>query len=121
LTTRRKGTTFFTSGPLLEFEIDGKKPGEAIQLEGKGGRVKVNARVWSIVPLSRVVIYRNGQPFRTLSIDNRVWAAGSEGVSKPCAEFKEEIDASESGWYALYAEGPYSDQQVTSRVSWQCE
>jgi len=70
---------------------------------------------------SRVVIYRNGQPFRTLSIDNRVWAAGSEGVSKPCAEFKEEIDASESGWYALYAEGPYSDQQVTSRVSWQCE
>jgi hypothetical protein len=67
------------------------------------------------------VIYRNGRPFRTLSIDNRVWAAGSEGVSKPCAEFKEEIDASESGWYALYAEGPYSDQQVTSRVSWQCE
>ena len=109
LTTLRKGTTFFTSGPLLEFEINGKKPGEAIQLESQGGRVKVNARVWSIVPLSRVVIYRNGQPFRTLSIDNRVWAAGSEVVSKPCAEFKGEIDANESAWYSLYAEGPYSE------------
>ena len=109
LTTLRKGTTFFTSGPLLEFEIDGKKPGEAIQLESQGGRVQVNARVWSIVPLSRVVIYRNGQPFRTLSIDNRVWAAGSEVVSKPCAEFKGEIDANESAWYSLYAEGPYSE------------
>ena len=71
--------------------------------------MKVNARVWSIVPLSRVVIYRNGQPFRTLSIDNRVWAAGSEVVSKPCAEFKGEIDANESAWSALYAEGPYSE------------
>ena len=109
LTTLRKGTTFFTIGPLLEFEINGKKPGEAIQLESQGGRVKVNARVWSIVPLSRVVIYRNGQPFRTLSIDNRVWAAGSEVVSKPCAEFKGEIDANESAWYSLYAEGPYSE------------
>jgi hypothetical protein len=109
LTTLRKGATFFTSGPLLEFEIDGKKPGEAIQLEGQGGRVKVNARVWSIVPLSRVVIYRNGQPFRTLSIDNRVWTGEPEHLGKPCAEFKAEIDVSDSAWYALYAEGPYSD------------
>ena len=36
LKTLRNGATFFTGGPLLEFEIDGKKPGEEIRLPSNG-------------------------------------------------------------------------------------
>jgi TolB protein len=68
LSALRNGSTFFTGGPLLDFEIEGKKPGEAIKLDSAGGRVKLRARAWSIVPLSKVVVYRNGKPFRELQL-----------------------------------------------------
>ena len=109
LSSLRKGNTFFTGGPLLDFSLDGKKPGEAIKLDVRGGRVKLRARVWSIVPLSKVVIYRNGEDFRELPIDSRTWKRGSQAPEKPCAELNTEIDVTDSAWYALYAEGPYSE------------
>jgi TolB protein len=101
LQSLRSGKTFFTGGPLLEFEIDGKKPGEEVKLPAGARRVKLRARVWSIAPLSRVVIYRNGEPFRELPV-----TAPSE---KPCAELDTEIEVQGSAWYALYAEGPYTE------------
>jgi dipeptidyl aminopeptidase/acylaminoacyl peptidase len=100
LTALRKGATFFTGGPLLEFEINGKKPGEEIRLPSNG-QVKLHARAWSIAPLSKVVIYRNGQPFRELPVNNQ--------PGKPCAELNAGIDVLGSAWYSLYAEGPYSE------------
>jgi len=101
LNSLRNGNTFFTSGPLLEFSIDGKRPGEAIRLNSTGGRVTLRARVWSITPLSKVVIYRNGEEFREMPVASQ--------TGKPCAELTAEIDVKDSGWYALYAEGPYSE------------
>jgi TolB protein len=97
----RNGSTFFTGGPLLEFEIDGNKPGGEVRLAVGGGRVQLRARVWSIAPLSRVVIYRNGQPFRELRVDCQ--------AGKPCTELNTEIEVQGSGWYSLYAEGPHSE------------
>ena len=102
----RKGRTFFTGGPLLALEVGGKMPGEAVNLKA-GGNVQLRARVWSIVPLSRVVIYRNGEPWREVPIDTRVWAA--EPAGKPCAELDMEVPVDRSSWFTLYVEGPYSD------------
>ncbi len=95
----RDGRTFFTSGPLLEFEIDGRIPGESVQLNSSGGAVKLKASVSSIVPLSKVVIHRNGEVYRELPL-----GSGSRG-----ATYEAEIEVAESSWFSFYAEGPQTD------------
>jgi Tol biopolymer transport system component len=97
----RSGRTFFTGGPLLEFELNGKRPGEAVRLPPGGGRVRIRARVWSVVPLSRVVVFHNGEPLKELAIS-------PPELGKPVAELDGDIDIAGSGWYALYAEGPHA-------------
>jgi TolB protein len=87
----RRGHTFFTTGPLLDFQISGHLPGDAIHLPRTGGTVEIEGSVWSFAPLSRVVIYHNGTILKELP------ASGS---------FRERIHVSQSGWYSLYAEGP---------------
>jgi TolB protein len=109
LSVLRKGQTFFTGGPLLELDIGGKRPGESIKLPAGGGKVRVRARVWSIVPLSRAVLYRNGQPFQELTIDGRLWSTDGQRSGRPCAGFDAEIPVKDSGWFSLYVEGPYSE------------
>jgi hypothetical protein len=86
----RKGTTFMTTGPLLDFKVDGKLPGSEIRLARGGALVKFEASHASIAPLSKVVIYRNGQPWREV----------------PAGGLTETVRVTESGWYAMYAEGP---------------
>lgn len=91
----RQGKTFFSSGPLLEFQIEDRIPGGSVRLRAGGGSVRVKARMWSIVPLSRVVIYRNGQVWRELPL-------AEDGRS---ASLEEEVEIVESGWFSLTAEG----------------
>jgi hypothetical protein len=106
LKTLRQGTTYFTGGPLLEFTVADKMPGDVVRLPAGGGRVRITARAWSITPLSQVVIYRNGSIFKELPIDAKHW---SGRTNKPCAELDVTVEAERSGWYSLYAEGPASD------------
>ncbi len=87
----RKGNTFFSTGPLLEFRVNGHMPGEAVRLGPEGGVVRIEASVRSIAPVSKVRIYRNGQIFREIPIG---------------ARFKEEVRVTESCWFSLYSEGP---------------
>jgi hypothetical protein len=101
LDTIRKGHTFFTSGPLLELEVGGKRPGESLKLP-VAGKLRLRARAWSIVPLSRAVIYRNGEAWKEIPT-----AAPAPG--RPCAEFETEVEADRSAWFTLYAEGSNSE------------
>lgn len=91
----RKGATFFSTGPLLEFHIDGRMPGDVVKLAAAGGTVTLEARVRSIAPLSSIRIYRNGQIFREIAVSR-------DGRS---ADFREPVRVSESAWFSLYAEG----------------
>ena len=43
-----EGRSFFTTGPLVEFKVDGKQAGEELEL-AKGATVKVQAKVTSLV------------------------------------------------------------------------
>jgi hypothetical protein len=79
-----------STGPLLHFRINNALPGQDIELAANGGMLDIEARAVSIAPLSKVVIYRNGQTWKEVS---------PSGV-------KESVRVTESGWYALYAEGP---------------
>ncbi len=86
----RKGHTIMSTGPVPRFAIDGKGPGEEIRLPGSGGTVTIEASYASIAPLSKVVVYRNGEVWKTV----------------PAGGLRERVPAGESAWYAMYAEGP---------------
>ena len=105
----RKGRTFFSGGPLLRFEINGKGPGEIVRLGSEGGRVRLRAAVWSIAPLTRIVIHHNGELLREVPIDRTVWAKQPGGEDARCAELDVEIAVKQGAWITLYAEGPHTD------------
>lgn len=90
----KAGQTFFSNGPLLEFTIDGRLPGESIQLS-QPGAVTLKAEVWSFQPLTRVMIYRNGQVWKEIPL--------KDGGTR--ARLEERVEVSDSAWYGLSAEG----------------
>lgn len=87
----RRGHTFFTTGPMLDFRIAGKFPGDAVRLPATGGTVTLEGSVICIAPISKLVVYHNGKVLKEFPVDR---------------SFREEIRVTESGWYSLYAEGP---------------
>jgi hypothetical protein len=91
----KEGKTFFSNGPLLEFSINGSLPGESVQLPASGGTVTLRGEVWSFMPLTRVMIYRDG----------RVWKEVPLAGDRMRASFEEKINVSSSGWLSLSAEG----------------
>lgn len=54
----KQGKSFVSNGPMLEFEVDGKGPGEAIK--SSDGSVNWTANVHSALPFNRLEIYVNG-------------------------------------------------------------
>lgn len=92
----KQGHTFFTSGPLLAFKMHGVGPGELVKLPASGGSVAITAQVWSVVPLNRVVVYRNGQVWREVPLKE----------DRLGAKIEETVRIDESAWFSLTAEGP---------------
>jgi hypothetical protein len=92
----RAGTGFVTNGPILEFEADGRAPGEAVLFQGTK-RVKARVLARSILPFTTLDIVLNGQP------------VGHERVPIPAnppvdgvytMEVETTIDLARSGWLA---------------------
>lgn len=86
----RKGRTFVTNGPLLEFDVDGQIPGGEVSLPAGGGTVTVRGTVRSIVPIEKIEIVFKRKVIETIPA----------GEGKP-ASFTREIPVSESGWITL--------------------
>lgn len=92
----KQGRTFFTSGPLLEFNLNALGPGETLKLPAGGASITIKAQVWAFTPLARVSIYRNG----------RVWREVPLGKDRLGARIQETVRIDESAWFSLTAEGP---------------
>jgi hypothetical protein len=93
----RRGHTFFTTGPLLDFKIDGGIPGTIRRLPSDGATVTMEASVRSAGPLSRAVIYHRRGVFREIPVDARGRAA----------PFREQVRITDSDWFSLAVEGPH--------------
>ena len=94
----KRGRTYFSSGPLVRFEVDGKGPGEEIALAaGAAPSLHVVADVVSIAPLDSIEVLVNGDVAQT------VRAADPLHVS-----FDGRIEVPQGGWVALRASGPKS-------------
>jgi TolB protein len=98
----KAGRTFFSSGPLLDFKINGHIPGESLNLPEGGGVLALEGKVWSIVPLSKVMIYHNGQVIKEVPL----------GDDRMSAAFQEQLKITRSGWFSLTAEGPAASHPI---------
>jgi hypothetical protein len=90
----RRGNTFMTSGPLLSFEADGRRPGEEIRLRAGGGTIEVKAAVESATPVHRLDIIVNGERAASkeasdgatrLELRDRIRVAGPGWIAARCA------------------------------------
>lgn len=91
----REGRAFVSCGPLLDFRVEGRRPGGEVALPEAGGEVPWSAWVRSPTPLERVWIVVNGEDAEevALSPDRR-----SATVSGP-------LPVAVSSWAILRAEG----------------
>ena len=96
----RAGRAFVTNGPLVLLSVNGKLPGETINVAAGGGEVDVQVQVRSIVPLQNVTLYFNGQAVEHIAL----------GRDRKTAEFQKAITVTRSGWYHVRAEGAAGDR-----------
>jgi hypothetical protein len=93
----RKGHTYFSTGPLIDFRVNGAIPGGILHLPAGGGPVVLEGTVVSLSPLSKVAINRNGV-LSEIQLDDK----------RTSARFRQEIRLTESAWFSLVAEGPHA-------------
>jgi len=96
----RQGRAFVTNGPLVELSVNGMLPGESVSVPARGGRVRVEGRVRSIVPLQNVTLLFNGQPVEQIPLS----------ADRKSADVDKTLEVSGSGWYHLRAEGAPADR-----------
>ncbi len=90
-----KGRSFESNGPLLEFQVNRHMSGDAIHFPAGGGDIDVEAQVWSTLPLTRAMIYRNGA----------IWREVPLGADRLAGKLHIQEHVTESGWYSFTAEG----------------
>jgi hypothetical protein len=95
----RRGETFVTFGPLLDFVVDGHPMGSRIAMSAQGGTVDVTWQAASVtIPLSRVELLVNGE------IRESVAVPAHEGSG----QWSVKVD--KSSWLALLVRGHYADK-----------
>jgi hypothetical protein len=91
----RKGRAFVSTGPLVEMTVNGRMPGDDVELPASGGEVEIEGRVRSITPLETVTLVFNGEPLEKIALSS----------DRKSADFKKTQKVTRSGWYHLRAEG----------------
>ncbi|MEO7650399.1 MAG: CehA/McbA family metallohydrolase, partial [Bryobacteraceae bacterium] len=89
----KKGHTFLSSGPVVEFAVNGQMPGDSVKLPGAGA-VTVEGKVWSSTPIRLVRLYRDGKVWKDLPV----------GANQTDFTFREQAQATRSGWFSLTVE-----------------
>jgi TolB protein len=87
---QRAGQAFVTTGPMLEFTVDGRSLGQTIRLTSSRA-VKVRARGWASAELDKLELIYNG----------RVAAEGKLSANKLEAVFDQDLLLDQHGWLAL--------------------
>jgi hypothetical protein len=91
----KKGHTFLSSGPVVEFKVNGQMPGESVRLSAPGS-ITIEGKVWSSTPLRLVRVYHNG----------KVWKDLPAPANSTELTFSERVQAGASGWFSLVVEAP---------------
>ncbi|HLF33769.1 MAG TPA: CehA/McbA family metallohydrolase, partial [Cyclobacteriaceae bacterium] len=95
----RKGHTFVTYGPLIDFTVDGKNSGSTIAMTSSGGTVNIEWEAASVtIPMSRVELVINGVIRESVAVEE--WQASGNW----------NIKISASSWIALLIRGHHKDK-----------
>ena len=92
----RKGRTFASDYPLLDFTVNGKDPGETIKLPPGKARLEVRARAESIEPYRVLEIIHNGKVIRS----------ATPSGERHTAAISATVEVESGGWIAARAHGP---------------
>ncbi|MCW2117165.1 MULTISPECIES: CehA/McbA family metallohydrolase [Bradyrhizobium] len=84
------GHTFVSTGPMLELDVDGRMPGEEIQLAEGGGQVRITAQARSAQPFEVIDLVQNGEVVASAK-------AGADGLS---ASLDATVTIDRSSWIA---------------------
>jgi len=96
----RAGRTYTTSGPLMDFTVEGLRPGDELSLPESGGSVHVTATATCAMPINKLEIVFNG----------KVIAQASSAEGSKLLVIDEAIDLPGSGWIAARA--------ISDHVAW---
>jgi hypothetical protein len=96
----RAGRTYTTSGPLMDFTVEGLRPGDELKLPESGGSVHVTATATCAMPINKLEIVFNG----------KVIAQATSDEGSKLLAIDEAIDLPGSGWIAARA--------VSTHVAW---
>ncbi|MDT8369124.1 MAG: CehA/McbA family metallohydrolase [Longimicrobiales bacterium] len=94
----RRQRTFASTGPLLFLEVEGRGPGDELELP-EGGSLTVTARASSIAPMARLEIVANGEIAA---------ARSASGADSSSLVFEGDVTLPEGGWVAARVVGPSS-------------
>lgn len=87
-----QGKSYITNGPFLEFEVNGKCPGELVQLN-QPGTVSIVARGFGRLAFQRIEVIHNGRVVRSQSC--------RQNAEHFVAELRFELPVDAPGWLAL--------------------
>lgn len=97
----KRGRTFVSNGPMLEFTVKGEGPGAVIRLE-QPGKVTVRGSFRSADPVTSLVLVRDGETIAEAELE--------EGALSGAIDT--EIEVERSGWIALRASGPPNERSM---------
>jgi len=89
----RRGRTFATNGPLIEFKLRGEMAGSELKFDAPQAGVPFTAKLRSIVPVEHLEVVCNGKIVQTLALNG----------AKDSADVSGSIPLKESGWCLLRA------------------
>lgn len=102
LANLKRGRTFATNGPLLEFWLGDRQPGDELNLPSGPHQVKFKASLRSMVPVYHLDIICNGRVVRELKLPDHGTQAEEEGT----------LRISSTGWCLLRASSDHATYPV---------
>ena len=98
----RAGRSFVSAGPLVYFTINGKDPGDTINLPAGSHTMRAKAEVRSIMPIESIELLFNNQVVATLEPTGE----------KRIATLNEEVTIDGSGWFAVRTRAKYATHPI---------
>ncbi len=98
----KKGHTFATNGPLLEFSLGGQQIGDELSMERPQDAVPFSAKLRSIVPVDHLEVVCNGKMVQTL-------------MARTSADVSGTLPIGESMWCVLRASSDQAEYPVLDK------
>ena len=104
----KKGRTFATNGPLIEFTVGGLRVGDELKFDGAQTGVAYTAKLRSIVPVDHLEVVCNGRVAQTLKLEGKRDSADVTGT----------LPLKESGWCVLRASSDGAEYPVLDNYAY---